>query len=388
MSHKLRVLTTLTNQSSVIRRSPLIILAMIALTLTQVACVYDGLSESSTIKETVSGDWINVYFTSPRYPDDSAPAGTGGDHYGGLDEELTSVIEQAETSVDLVAYDLNLERVGDALIAAHRDGTQVRVVVESDNAEDEQVLDDLRQAGVPIVEDGRSSGLMHNKFAIIDEQWVWTGSWNLTHNGTYRNNNNAVLIASTALAENYTVEFEEMFSGQFGPTSPADTPNPYLTIIVASDEGQEQQVKVENYFSPEDEVAARIIAEIKEAQSRIRFMAFTFTSDEIADAMLERAQAGVVVQGVMEKRNAGREYSEYERLQAAVYDVLPDGNPYIMHHKVIIIDDTTVILGSYNFTANAENSNDENLLIIHDPKVAALFVEEFGRVYEQARTAD
>ena len=46
------------------------------------------------------------------------------------------------------------------------------------------------------------------------------------------------------------------------------------------------------------------------------------------------------------------------------------------------------ILGSYNFTASAEDSNDENLLIIHDPEVAALLVAEFGRVYEQARTTD
>ena len=373
-----------TNRSFVIRHSPLLILAAIALILAQVACVCGGfdLGGSSTVKETVSGDWINVYFTGPRYPDDDAY------HHGGLDEELASAIEQAEVSVDLAAYDFNLERVADALIAAHRDGVQVRVVVESDNAEEEETLDDLHQAGVPIVEDGRSSGLMHNKFAVIDEQWVWSGSWNLTHNGTYRNNNNAVLIASTALAENYTAEFEEMFEGQFGPTSPADTPNPRVIITVKIGEGQEQQVEVENYFAPEDSVAAEIIAEIEKAQSRIRFMAFTFTSDEIADAMLERAGAGVIVQGVVESRNAERDYSEYPRLQRAVHDVLPDGNPYIMHHKVIIIDDATVILGSYNFSASAEDSNDENLLIIHDPEVAALFVEEFRRVYEQARTAD
>jgi phosphatidylserine/phosphatidylglycerophosphate/cardiolipin synthase-like enzyme len=232
---------------------------------------------------------------------------------------------------------------------------------------------------------------MHDKFVVIDGQWVWTGSWNMTENGAYRNNNNAVLIGSTALAENYTAEFEEMFAGQFGPTSPASTPNPHIAITVETGDGeggQERQVEVENYFAPEDEVAAQIIAQIAGAQSRIRFMAFTFTSDEIAEAMLEQARAGVVVQGVMEERNAGREYSEYERLRAEVHDVLPDGNPYIMHHKVIIIDDTTVILGSYNFTANAEENNDENLLIIHDPEVAALFVAEFGRVYEQARTAD
>ncbi|MDY7078677.1 MAG: phospholipase D-like domain-containing protein, partial [Chloroflexota bacterium] len=350
---------------------------LIAAMLSQVACRGIG-GGPRTITETVSGNWINVYFTSPRYPDDDAT------HHGGLDEELVAVIEQAQTSVDMVAYDLDLDSVAGALIAAHQDGVQVRLVLESDTAG--KVVGDLKQAGIPLVEDGRDSGLMHNKFVIIDEQWVWTGSWNLTENGTYRNNNTAVLIASTALADNYTAEFEEMFEGQFGPTSPADTSNPRIAITVETGEGRERRVEVENYFSPEDGVAAEIIDEIEQAQSRIRFMAFTFTSELIANAMLERAQAGIVVQGVIEDRNAESDYSQYDRLRRVVHDVLPDGNPYIMHHKLIIIDDETVILGSYNFTASAETRNDENLLIIHDPEVAALFVAEFGRVYEQART--
>jgi len=363
--------------------------AVIILAIVQAVCG-EGLSlnlgQPRTVSETVSGDWIRVYFTSPRHPDD-APAGASDAHQGGLDEELASAIGQAEASVDLVAYDLDLASVAQALIAAHRDGVRVRVVVESDNA-DEEAVADLRRAGVPLVKDGRSSGLMHNKFVVIDRQWVWTGSWNMTANGAYRNNNNAVLIASTALADNYAAEFEEMFAGRFGPTSPADTPHPRVVITVETGEGQGRQVEVENYFAPEDEAAAHIIAEIEGAHSRIRFLAFTFTSEAIADAMLERAQAGVVVQGVVEDRNAERDYSQYDRLRAVVHDVLPDGNPYIMHHKVIVIDEETVILGSYNFTASAEDANDENVLIIHDPEVAALFVAEFGRMYETARGAD
>ncbi len=363
-----------------LHRSLSLVLALAVLVVAQVACGECGGGQHS-VKETVSGDWVRVYFTSPRYPDDDSH------HYGGLDEVLVAVIDYAESSVDVVAYDFDLESVADALIAAHQRGIRVRFVTDSDNA-DEDAVALLRQAGIPVIEDRRDEGLMHDKFVVIDGVWVWTGSWNLTENGTYRNNNNVVLIASPALAENYTAEFEEMFEGQFGPTSSADTPNPRIFITAELDEGQTKQVEVENYFAPEDEAQAQIIAEIQGAQSRIRFMAFTFTSDEIADAMLERAQAGVVVQGVIEDRNAEREYSEYERLRAEVHDVLPDGNPYVMHHKVIIIDDKTVILGSYNFTASAEDRNDENVLIVHDPEVAALFVEEFGRVYEAARATD
>jgi phosphatidylserine/phosphatidylglycerophosphate/cardiolipin synthase-like enzyme len=286
--------------------------------------------------------------------------------------------------VDVAAYELDLQSVTDALIAAHARGVQVRLVTDSDNAGGEAVAA-LEDAGIPVVEDRRDSGLMHDKFVVVDRQWVWTGSWNLTENDTYRNNNNAVLVASAALAENYSTEFEEMFAGEFGPTSPANTPNPRVTITFQTEDGQTHEVEVENYFSPEDGVAAHVVAEIEGAQSRIRFMAFSFTSDEIADAIIARAQAGVTVQGVIEERNAESEYGQYTRLRDAGLDVLLDGNPYIMHHKVIIVDDATVILGSYNFTSNAENANDENLLIIHDPEVAALFVAEFGRVYEQAQ---
>lgn len=338
-----------------------------------------SLSGARTVEETVTGDWMRVYFTSPRYPDDDAY------HHSGVDEHLVAAINQAQGSVDVAAYDFDLQSVADALIAAHARGVQVRFVTDSDNADEDAVLA-LQDAGIPVVEDRRASGLMHNKFVVIDRQRVWTGSWNLTENGTYRNNNNAVLITSAALAKNYSAEFEEMFAGEFGPTSPAKVPNPQIAISFQTADGQMHEVAVENYFSPEDGVAAHILAEIAHAQSRIRFMAFSFTSDEIADALIERARAGVIVQGVFEERNAESEYGQYSRLRDAGLDVWLDSNPYIMHHKVIIIDDATVILGSYNFTSNAENANDENLLVIRDPEVAARFVVEFGRVYEAART--
>ena len=146
-----------------IRRGLLIASVTVAL-LAQFACGAPG--GSSAVTETVSGDWIRVYFTSPHYPDDDAY------HSGGVDEALAAVIEQAASSVDVAAYDLDLASVSGALIAAYQDGVQVRVVTESDNA-DEQAIADMRQAGVPLVEDGRDSGLMHDKFIVLDGQWVW-----------------------------------------------------------------------------------------------------------------------------------------------------------------------------------------------------------------------
>ncbi len=362
-----------------ISRAVALSLALTALVLAQLACGGAGLTGGA--RDRVEGDWARVYFTAPAF------SAQDGYPRRDLAADFVWLIEQAEASVDLAAYDLDLPPVADALLAAHRRGVDVRVVTESDNAHRE-ALRTLQAAGVPVVEDQPDDGLMHNKFAVIDDQWVWTGSWNMTENGTYRNDNHAVLIASLALAENYRAEFDEMFAGQFGPTSPLNTPHPHVVITVDADQGRTRRVELEAYFAPEGDVVDEVVAHIQGARERVRFMAFVFTSDEIADAMVERAEAGVVVQGVVEARNTEAPYSQVPRLRAAVHDVLLDGNPYIMHHKVIIIDDQTVILGSYNFSHSAETRNDENVLVVHDAEVARLFVEEFGRVYDEARQAE
>jgi phosphatidylserine/phosphatidylglycerophosphate/cardiolipin synthase-like enzyme len=55
-----------------------------------------------------------------------------------------------------------------------------------------------------------------------------------------------------------------------------------------------------------------------------------------------------------------------------------------MHHKVIVIDSQIVVTGSYNFTASAETRNDENLIVIYDPAIAAQYLAEFRRVFSRA----
>lgn len=328
------------------------------------------LDGSGPVIEEPGGGWYQVYFTSPRYPDEDQG------HKGGLDERLAAAIDSAQQSVDVAAYDLDLLSVADALIAANEADVRVRVVVDTDNV-DLPAVRNLKKAGITVVEDDRGV-IMHNKFVVIDGATVWTGSWNLTDNGTYRNNNNIVELRSVRLAENYTAEFEEMFRGKdFGPTSPADTPHPRLQI---------GGVAVENYFAPEDQVVDALLPLLEGAKSSIRFMAYSFTHDDIGQAMRDRAVAGVTVQGVFEDRQANNEYSEYSRLHKVDgIEVRLDGNPYIMHHKVIIIDDETVVFGSFNFSVSADEKNDENLLVIHSADFATHFVAEFQRVWADAQ---
>ena len=182
-----------------------------------------------------SSDWFQVYFTAPDAPQASTLR-------GGPDAHLAEAIHQARLSVDVAMDSLDLWSLRDALLAAHRRGVAVRVVIESDGLDSAEVQE-LQENGIQIVDD-RQDGLMHNKFAIIDRLEVWSGSMNFTLNGAYRSDNNLIRIQSADIAENYLVEFEEMFlDHQFGSKSPANTPLPMVNV---------GGTQVEVYFSPDD----------------------------------------------------------------------------------------------------------------------------------------
>src|SRR6266498_3922315 len=183
-------------------------------------------------------------------------------------------------------------------------------------------------------------------------------------------------IASRQLAADYTHEFAQMFAGRFGSAKSSATPFPRVRVGGA---------QVEVYFSPEDGVAEHVLQRLAAAKKSIRFMTFSYTEDKISDAMIAKLQAGLIVRGVFESQNAGGSGADFNRLKQGGVDVLEDGNCYILHHKVIIIDARTVITGSYNFTGSAERDNDENLVIVDDPALARAYLEEFDRVYAKAQ---
>ncbi len=315
-----------------------------------------------------SGSYYSMYFTNPVNPFDDVTT-------GGVDNNLIALIDSAQSTIDLAVFEFNLQQVADALIAAHNRGVQVRVVYDDEHTEDDPQMDQLIEAGIPAVPDERSA-FMHNKFWVFDGQTVWTGSTNVTENGFYRNNNNAIVIRSTRLAQNYTTEFEEMFNGEFGPRSPANTPNPQITL---------NGVLIENYFAPEDDVVGALTNLIAQADTSIHFMAFSFTQDMIGQAMRDAAASGVEVAGIFEQRGAATEFSECNSFLAQGFNVVIDGNPRTFHHKVLIIDGEIVASGSFNFSDNATESNDENVVIIHDPQVAQQYEAEFNRQLNNAK---
>jgi phosphatidylserine/phosphatidylglycerophosphate/cardiolipin synthase-like enzyme len=346
-----------------------ITLPLLVLIFLTCACVPNASVPGTSIPgvaTSVDQDWYTVYFTDPGSP-------TASSYRGGPDESLAESIDQARISVDVAIYDLNLWSIRDALIAAHRRGVAVRVVTDSDNL-DEQEIQDLIGAGIEVLGD-RHENLMHDKFVVIDKLEVWAGSMNFTTGGGYLDNNNLIRLRSSKLGEDYTHEFVQMFvDDHFGAEKKSGTPNPTVTVNGS---------QIEVSFSPEDGTLAHILDAVNAAQESIYFLAYSFTSDELADALIEKANAGVSVQGIFDKdqynSNAG---TEFDTLRNAGIDVHLDGNPRLMHHKVIVIDKQVVITGSYNFSNNAEHNNDENTLIIHNRDIATQYMIEFQQIYD------
>lgn len=320
------------------------------------------------------GDFWQLYFTSPVNSRDRSQ------YSDGVDVQVARMIDNTNNTLDIAAFELNSEAITEALVNAHERGVTVRVVTDDEHGleDDDSTIAELELAGIPIVDDDRS-GLMHNKFIIMDGISIWLGSMNFTVNGSYRNNNNGILLRSRRAVEVYQAEFDEMFEfGEFGITS-----DPLNTGDFTQD-----GVPIEIYYGAENNIIAVLEQELGAAQESIRFMAFAFTLDEIGDVVLTQASNGVTVEGVFEVRGSETEFSEFGRMHCTGLDVRQDGNNGTMHHKVFIIDESTVITGSFNFSNNASRSNDENILIIRDGDIAALFTDEFLRVQSIATPAD
>jgi phosphatidylserine/phosphatidylglycerophosphate/cardiolipin synthase-like enzyme len=138
-------------------------------------------------------------------------------------------------------------------------------------------------------------------------------------------------IRSTRLAEIYEREFDEMWNGQFGPRSPSTVDQQSVTI---------NNTPVSVLFASEDGVIGRIILYVDNAQSSVRFLAFSFTDYPLAKAMIDRTMRQAIdVAGVFEKVGSETEFAELRTLHCAGVPVRQDGNPSFLHHKFIIVDE-------------------------------------------------
>ena len=319
------------------------------------------------------GAWFQAFFTRPRYPENPA------ERAGGIDTAIAADIDSATTTVDLAVFDFDLPSLTEALLRARQRGIAVRMVIDEENLASPEVAEAigrLEAAGVQMTYDTRSA-FMHNKIILIDEGVAWTGSMNLTVNGVYRNDNNMIRSSLPPFVANYAARFNDLFAGQLGGQARANTPHRSIDL--------ENGVNIQTYFSPSDRGLPSLLEAIATSDASVDVLAFSFTDDATAQALIDLHQQGVAVRVIMETRSIRGTGSEYATLEEAGIHVTADGNCYVAHNKVMIIDDQIVVTGSYNFTASAEKNNDENLLIIDDPELARYYSIEFERLWNEAR---
>ena len=272
-------------------------------------------------------------------------------------ENCTSIIKNelntAKKSLHCAFYDLDSKEIINAIAKKSHDA-DVKVVIDKDNY-NKQITGNVKLAN--------SKQYTHNKFCIIDDSIVFTGSTNPTNNDLTLNNNNLIIVKSGSIAKNYEDEFDELWNGVYSSGNKVEYEK------INSNNGL-----IENYFCPEDNCKGRVLDALKNAKESIYFMTFSFTDEDIGDVILFK---NLETKGIFETLQAGSEYSQYKRLKDFGVNVKKDKNKKNMHHKVFIIDNETVVTGSYNPTESANLRNDENILIIHNKDIARKFLKEF-----------
>ncbi|MDA0731432.1 MAG: phospholipase D-like domain-containing protein [Bacteroidetes bacterium] len=345
-------------------------------TVTSPVRVYATISESS-------GN-IHVYFTGSvdttvAIDEEAMSLGTS------TNDTIAAWITSAQHTLDIAVYNTNNVAIENAVNTAAANGVQIRYIAEGENANlGIQNFD----SSIPVHyrTDGEGSG-MHNKFFIGDADYpetafVLTGSTNMTTANLNTDKNNVIVFQDQSIARGYRLEFNEMWgsdtmvpdeaNSKFGPAKTVNTPLKY--IIGGS--------PVEVYFSPTDGTTSAIRETIETMDYGMAFALLSFTRDDLADAIIDGSNFFVSPQGAIEE--IGGTGAEFYNLTAAGIDVHSHQDiASQLHHKYAVIDyseplsDPTVVTGSHNWSSTAENTNDENTVIVHDARVSNLYYQEF-----------
>ncbi len=342
---------------------------------------------------------VKVFFNQPE---ESAATSKIANPDTGIDDALVDFIQTAKSSdkVYICLYSSTTEKITNAINTCASVVGNANIFHIMEEAKGNNSDGAVNSPGIYTFANSRDDGsnespLMHNKFAVIIDTnagtgRVWTGSYNPTDNGTLENNNNAIWIESYEPAKLFADEFIYMWNGGNGKfsTDKSTSPNTAKSVTVGD-------VKIDVYFSPYPgtDTSMKLKDLIDNATHSIFFNMFTFASDEerIKNALIDAHNRGIEVKGVLEASHAGSRIVQSE-LKAEGLNVVLDANRYNLHHKFCVIDygasHSKVITGSYNWSDDANTKNDENFLIIHSPRVAELYWQEFQKNYALSGISD
>ena len=254
---------------------------------------------------------------------------------------------------------------------------------ETDLAANRRILAALLRSDVEVRGDFNPK-IFHQKFVLRDYRdgkatspgnpALLTGSANFTMTDTHRNLNHLFVFHSAFVARQYETEFSQLRAGQFGRGMHGDAPGTY-------DLGG---VPVKVLFAPDHTPELEIMKQMLKGQSEVVFAIFTFAgSSGIDDTMLAMARAGMSIRGVLDPTQAAHEWAASKTM------IHPNIKLFVprrtgafatlrkVHHKLMVVDETIVVAGSYNYTQPANDYNDENIFVLGSPfaEVAGVTVD-------------
>lgn len=301
---------------------------------------------------------------------------------GGPDSLLEPIVEfidkaRYRQSLKIAVQELDNTEIATAILRARGRGVTVDVVIEQSyllgnkvpsdpfalegrNEVNRTLLSALLRSKVDVKSDF-NPGIFHQKFMIRGNS-VLTGSTNFTDTGVTKNLNHIVVIDDAEVANAYKKEFREIQQGRFGRQSIDRDEKPRESNVSG--------LRVKSLFAPDHGPEMEIMKQILKARERIDFAVFTFAkSSGIDDALIKAYQSGVMICGVLDRKQSNQTWAAKEALVRAGIEIsLAGGRNGVgkVHHKLMTIDNAVSIFGSFNYTGPANKSNDENILVVGD----------------------
>lgn len=283
---------------------------------------YTGDGIFSTASPEGSSGTMNVIFN--HSVDNSVSTGEDA-QVGDISQEYLKRINDSQYSIDLAMYSLSGTvgaNIAKALIAAKDRGVKVRVIGEYDN-HGTAPWSTLINSGIPVIFDNYDAvnggaGLTHNKFGVFDyrdtssftDDWIWSGSWNATDPGNNNDAQNIIEIQDKALANAYTIEFNEMWgsdtdtpnkaNSRFGIRKSDNTPHRFIV----------NSTPIQLYFDPSDNTTTHIAEALNASVSSINIAMLTFTRSDLAQILVNKKEAGEKVHVLLDnKSDTGNQFS-------------------------------------------------------------------------------
>lgn len=142
---------------------------------------------------------------------------------------------------------------------------------------------------------------------------------------------------------------------------------------------------IQTAFCPSPTCVSLPVSAIDNTHERAWVAMYSFTNADLRDALIRAHARGADVKVVLEKQQAGSQYSVHPELTAAGIPLRIDTNPQLMHNKFAVLDSGAVITGSMNWTGNGVKENNENVNVIQSPELNAQYASEFQEIWEESQ---